>query len=143
MMREFRRLRPSFAAVAALLLLAFLAVPQFQSAPALASSSDGSGPISPAFMGQQSTGSPPQQVHWRDRLCYGFPGCPDSYLFLVPALVGVLVGGSKKDRGWLVFSVAGSFILTAVLMQINPLKVVIYLMVPLAVGVFWWMWRRG
>ena len=151
MMREFRRLRPSFAAVAALLLLAFLAVPQFQSAPALASSSDGSGPISPAFMGQQSTGSPPQQLHWRDRLCYGFPGCPDSYLFLVPTLVGVLVGGSKKDRkdpkkvdrGWLVFSVAGSFILTAVLMQISPLKVVIYLMVPLSVAVFWWMWRRG
>ena len=150
-MKGFCRRRPPFAAVAALVLLAALAVPQIQSAPVLASSSGGSDLIAPAFMAQQSTGSPPQQVYWRDRLCYGFPGCPDSYLFLVPALVGVLVGGTKKDkknpkkvdRGWLIFGVVASFIFTAVLMQISPLKVIIYLLVPLAVGVFWWAWRRG
>ena len=97
-----------------------------------------------------ATGSPPQQVHWRDRLCYGFPGCPDSYLFLVPTLVGLVVGGAQStrkkkgvDATWLAAAVLASFIGTAVLMQISPLKVIIYLLVPLAVGVFWWMWRRG
>ena len=97
-----------------------------------------------------ATGSPPQQVHWRDRLCYGFPGCPDSYLFLVPTLVGLVVGGAQStrkkkgvDATWLAAAVLASFIGTAVLMQISPLKVIIYLLVPLAVGVFWWTWRRG
>ena len=120
--------------------------------------SDGLPPPTPT---PQPTGSPPQQIHWRDRFCYGFPGCPDSYLFLVPTLVGLFVGAGQRMQGqkvggkrqggknkqvestWLAASVLAAFIGTAVVMQINPLKVVIYLLVPLAVGVTWWVWRRG
>ena len=114
----------------------------------------------------ESTGFPPQQIHWRDRLCYGFPGCPDSYVFLVPVIVGVMVGGAQRaaagggqqGRGrqqqkasdkvftspaFLVTCIVASFIGTAVLMQISPLKMFVYFLVPIAVGMVWLVWRRG
>ena len=149
-MKGFCRQRPPFAAVAALVLLSSFALWQTAPVPALADNYGVSELVAPSVLPQQSTGSPPMQEHWRDRLCYGFPGCPDSYLFLVPTLVGLLVGGAhsagkkkRVDTTWLAAAVLASFVGTAVLMQISPLKVIIYLLVPLAVGLFWWVWRRG
>ena len=80
---------------------------------------------------------PPQQRHWRDKLCYGFPGCPDSFLFLIP----VLVVGVALRQVRSVYALAGIFLLvfivTAVLLDVNILRVIIYISVAVAVGVVW------
>ena len=109
------------------------------------------------------TGLAPEQIHWRDKFCLegGFPGCPDSYVFLVPTVVGLMVGGAQRaakqnpGRGrrrqqnsnhepvLLGVAIVASFVFTGIVMGVNPLKMVLYFMVPLAITVLWWVWRRG
>ena len=84
-----------------------------------------------------STPTPPRQRHWRDKLCYGFPGCPDSFLFLIPALAMALAFGKTRS----IYGLAGVFvlvfILTAVILQVNMLRVIIYIAVAIFAGVIW------
>ncbi len=81
-------------------------------------------------------------------LCMGFPGCPDSYLFLFPTLAVLGVSGlswkmSRKGRGRLpnVYALlgvwGGSVLFTAVLVKANPLLAVAFIIVPVMVGVVW------
>ena len=77
-------------------------------------------------------------------LCMGFPGCPDSYLFLFPALAVLGVSGlSWKGRRRLpnVYALlgvwGGSVLFTAVLVDANPLLAVAFIIVPVMVGVVW------
>ena len=77
-------------------------------------------------------------------LCMGFPGCPDSYLFLFPALAVLGVSGlSWKGRRRLpnVYGLlgvwGGSVLFTAVLVDANPLLAVAFIIVPVMVGVVW------
>ena len=84
----------------------------------------------------------PQQVHWRDRLCYGFPGCPDSFLFLVPVLVMMMAATTIRS----IYALGGlmvlSFIVTAVVLDVGTLRVVIFIIVGLAVGLAWMAFRN-
>lgn len=79
-----------------------------------------------------------------DSLCMGFPGCPDSYLFLFPTLAVMGVAGlSWRGRrrvpnvyvllGVWLFSMAGS----GVLLDANPLRAAVYVIVSIMVGVVW------
>ena len=77
-------------------------------------------------------------------LCMGFPGCPDSYLFLFPTLAVLGVSGlSWKGRRRLpnVYALlgvwGGSVLFTAVLVDANPLLAVAFIIVPVMVGVVW------
>ena len=98
--------------------------------------------VKPAGRGATGTDGPPQQVHWRDRLCYGFPGCPDSFLFMVPALVAMMTMTRTRHIAWLggVFSLA--FVVTAVVLDVNTLRVIIYIVVAVSVGLIWFSFRR-
>ena len=84
----------------------------------------------------------PQQVHWRDRLCYGFPGCPDTFLFLVPVLVMMMAATTVRS----IYALGGlmvlSFIVTAVVLDVGTLRVVIFIIVGLAVGLAWLAFRN-
>ena len=84
-----------------------------------------------------SPGGPPQQRHWRDKLCYGFPGCPDTFLFLAPALAVMFVVRQVRS----IYALAGVFALvfvgTAVFLEVSVLRVIIYFMVAMAVGLVW------
>ena len=79
-----------------------------------------------------------------DSLCMGFPGCPDSYLFLFPTLAVLGVAGlSWRGRrrvpsvyvllGVWLFSMIGS----SVLLDANPLRAAVYVIVSIMVGVVW------
>ena len=83
-------------------------------------------------------GGPPVQIHWRDSLCYGFPGCPDSYLFLLPplAVLGLAMSG-RRNVYVLAGAWAGSLIILAIVLQVNPVRVTVYLMAAVAVGLVW------
>ena len=84
-----------------------------------------------------SHGGPPQQRHLRDRLCYGFPGCPDSFLFLAPALAVVMAIGKTRSVYALAGIYGGVFIAAAVFLEVSLLRVIIYFMVAIAVGLVW------
>ena len=79
-----------------------------------------------------------------DSLCMGFPGCPDSYLFLFPTLAVLGVAGlSWRGRrrvpsvyvllGVWLFSMIGA----SVLLDANPLRAAVYVIVSIMVGVVW------
>ena len=84
-----------------------------------------------------SPAGPPQQRHLRDRLCYGFPGCPDSFLFLAPALAVVMAIGKTRSIYALAGIYGGVFIAAAVFLEVSVLRVIIYFMVAIAVGLVW------
>ena len=84
-----------------------------------------------------SPGGPPQQRHLRDRLCYGFPGCPDSFLFLAPALAVVMAIGKTRSVYALAGIYGGVFVAAAVFLEVSVLRVIIYFMVAFAVGLVW------
>ncbi len=82
----------------------------------------------------------PQQVYRRDRLCYGFPECPDS--FLVPVLVMMMAATIIRS----IYALGGlmvlSFIVTAVVLDVGALRVVVFIIVGLAVGLAWMAFRN-
>ena len=86
----------------------------------------------------------PPVMDFGDSLCMGFPGCPDSYLFLFPTLAVLGVAGlSWRGRrrvpsvyvllGVWLFSMIGS----SVLLDANPLRAAVYVIVSVMVGVVW------
>ena len=86
----------------------------------------------------------PPVMDFGDSLCMGFPGCPDSYLFLFPTLAVLGVAGlSWRGRrrvpsvyvllGVWLFSMVGS----SVLLDANPLRAAVYVIVSIMVGVVW------
>ena len=80
---------------------------------------------------------PPVQLRFRDVVCYGFPGCPDSYLFLVPTLL--VLGLTSKTRN--VYALGGawaaSMVVLSIVLAVNPLRTTIYLLAAVAVGLVW------
>lgn len=80
---------------------------------------------------------PPVQIHFRDSLCYGFPGCPDSYLFLVPPVIVLMMLKFSRNVYVLAGTWAGSLVVLALLLDVNPIRVSIYLLGAVAVGMVW------
>ena len=89
---------------------------------------------------------------WRplnSMLCMGFPGCPNSYVFLFPALAVMGVSGAawklsgKKLSDWrpnvyVVLGVwSGAVILTTILVKADYLVALAFLMIPLMIGIIW------
>ena len=97
-----------------------------------------------AYVPEDLDGPPVRSA--RSMLCMGFPGCPDSYLFLFPtlAVAGASTASWKfRNRRKLpsVYALiglwGGSVLVTAVLVKADPLLAGVFIIVPVFVGVIW------
>ena len=98
--------------------------------------------------GPEPPHDPPVPTKLTDFICIGnFPGCPDTFMFLVPtALVGYM-GFQNKRKGIKKVEVMGAvwvvcFMVLAISFQIPALRIIAYLIAAVAVGLVYMGIRR-
>ena len=86
----------------------------------------------------------PPTMQLNNMLCMGFPGCPDSFVFLFPALAVLGVAGTwwkaqrKPPNVYVLFGVwSVSVVATTILVEANPLLALAYILVPAFFGLVW------
>ena len=94
--------------------------------------------------------TPPQFTDWRDFLCLGgFPGCPDTYVFLLPTLLAaaMVFKGSQWSKELKRVEVVGgawlvAFVAMGLVMHMEPVRLIGFIVVSLAAGMVFLAVRR-